>query len=193
VSDAERTSASIDGKDWLDVVARIRRGDRVAFAQLARLVTGSLSGWRAFDFRDDWDDMVQEVVLAVVSAHRDGRLDSDGAVAGFARQTARFKFVDRLRALRRQAPGQDTAGLLEAGEWPWPPPGGGSLSAEQRVALWRALDRLAEQPRRAVVEVYVQGRTYEEAAAQTGIPLGSLKRHLREALALLRDELEQAR
>jgi RNA polymerase sigma-70 factor (ECF subfamily) len=186
-------SASQAENDWLDVVARIRRGDRVAFVSLARFVTGTLSGWRAFDFRDDWDDMVQEVVLAVVGAHREGRLESDGAVAGFVRQTARFKFVDRLRALGREAPGRDAADLLEAGESPWPPSGAPALSPESRLALREAIGRLDERPRAAVVEVYMHGRTYDEAAAVTGIPLGSLKRHLREGLALLREALGEGR
>ena len=187
----QRTGSS-GSQPWLDVVARIRRGDRVAFVTLARFVTGNLSSWRAFDFRDDWDDMVQEVVLAVVEAHREGRLDSDGAVAGFVRQTARFKFVDRIRALQRQAPDRDAGELIEAGDSPWPPSGEGGLSAEHRVAVWEALEQLTEQQRQAVIEVYMRGRTYEEASESTGTPLGSLKRHLREALAALRGVLADA-
>jgi len=35
----------------------------------------------------------------------------------------------------------------------------------------------------------VRGQTYPEAAASTGIPLGSLKRHLRDGLAALRTAL----
>ena len=47
-------------------------------------------------------------------------------------------------------------------------------------------------PVRAVIvrAVYLQGCTYEEAAARTGIPFGSLKRALREGLAALRLHLE---
>jgi hypothetical protein len=41
--------------------------------------------------------------------------------------------------------------------------------------------------------VYVEGNTYSEAAAATGIPLGSLKRHLREGLATLRTGLADFR
>lgn len=172
------------------MVARIRRGDRVAFVSLARLVTGFLSSWRAFDFRDDWDDMVQDVVLAVVEAHRAGRLANDGAVAGFVRQTTRFKFIDRLRALEREAPDHDADELLDRGGTPWPPASGEvGLSTEGRMAVWQALEHLSENQRVAVVEVYLHGRTYAEAAVQTGIPLGSLKRCLREALVILREAL----
>jgi DNA-directed RNA polymerase specialized sigma24 family protein len=40
-----------------------------------------------------------------------------------------------------------------------------------------------------VTAVYVGGMTYEEAARATGIPLGTLKRYLRDGLAQLREEL----
>ena len=189
MSKTSQTGAASGGSEWLDVVSRIRQGDRVAFVSLARFVTGHLSSWRAFDFRDDWDDMVQEVILAVVEAHRTGRLENDGAVAGFVRQTARFKFVDRLRALERQAPDHDAGELIEGGDSPWPPSGGSGLSAEAQVALREALEQLTEKQRVTVIEVYLRGRTYEEAAEQTRIPLGSLKRHLREALAALKEAL----
>lgn len=187
--DAPSKSPSAATPDWHEVVARIRRGDRVAFVTLARFVTGFLSRWRAFDFRDDWDDMVQDVVLAVCEAHREGRLESSGAVAGFLKQTARFKFIDRLRALGREAPDHDATELTESGASPWPPGGGEGLSSEGRVAVWEALDHLPERSRTAVIEVYVRGRTYEEAAEHVQLPLGTLKRALREGLAALRAEL----
>ncbi len=189
MSEPTQTSARGARTDWHAVVGRVRQGDRVAFVTLARFVTGFLSRWRAFDFRDDWDDMVQDVVLAVCEAHRDGRLENAGAVAGFLKQTARFKFVDRLRALERQAPDHDAQELTEQGASPWPPGGEGGLSADHQVALWEALERLPDRAREAVVEVYMRGRTYEEAAEQTRLPLGTLKRALREGLAALRAEL----
>ena len=40
--------------------------------------------------------------------------------------------------------------------------------------------------------MYIEGRTYEEAAEATGIPLGSLKRYLRLGLGQLRLELAGA-
>lgn len=49
--------------------------------------------------------------------------------------------------------------------------------------------RLPERQRTAIEAVYLSGYTQEEAAASTGIPLGSLKRHLREGLASLRAAL----
>lgn len=59
-----------------------------------------------------------------------------------------------------------------------------------RTTIWQAIKALPERERLAVVEVHVSGRTYEEAAEVTGIPLGSLKRALRAGLAMLRESLE---
>jgi RNA polymerase sigma-70 factor, ECF subfamily len=51
------------------------------------------------------------------------------------------------------------------------------------------MSRLSEEQRRAIQAVYLEGRTYEEAAEVTGIPLGSLKRYLRLGLGQLRSQL----
>ena len=63
------------------------------------------------------------------------------------------------------------------------------LGAESREDLRRALARIPDKKRDVVMAVYVGGLTYEEAAQATGIPLGTLKRYLRDGLAQLRIEL----
>jgi DNA-directed RNA polymerase specialized sigma24 family protein len=74
------------------------RGDRAAHLTLARLVTGLLARWRAYDFRDDWADLVQEVLLAVIRAEREGRVEQPAAWVGYVRATTHHKLMDRLRA-----------------------------------------------------------------------------------------------
>lgn len=172
------------------LLARLAAGDRVAFLEIARLVTGCLAQWRAFDFRDDWDDVVQEVVIALIQASRAGRIVHAAALAGYVRQTARFKFIDRLRRRKRQ-PSASAPEPVEA-EPIWPPD---SLDAspELRLSVWRAVEALPEKERVAVVEVFACGKTYEEAARDSAIPLGSLKRYLRTGLARLRSTLGEDR
>jgi len=51
------------------------------------------------------------------------------------------------------------------------------------------LERLSENRRVAVQGVYLEGKTYNGVAEDTGIPLGSLTRYLREGIAQLREEL----
>jgi DNA-directed RNA polymerase specialized sigma24 family protein len=49
---------------------------------------------------------------------------------------------------------------------------------------------LPEEQRRVIQAVYIEGKTYEEAAEATLIPLGSLKRYLRLGLSQLREQLK---
>jgi RNA polymerase sigma-70 factor (ECF subfamily) len=175
-------------EDWAAVLDRLLEGDRLALAQLSRLVNAFLARWNAYDFRDEWDDLIQEVVIATATAWREGRVRERGALVGFVASTARFKFADRLRAHLR---------LREDETLPWEAvmegplePAAPALAPELRRGLLEALARLPDKERRAVTAVHVEGRSYQEAASATGIPLGSLKRHLRDGLARLRVELD---
>jgi len=157
----------------------------MAFLELSRLFTGYLSRWRAFDFRDDWDDVIQDVILATVQASRNGRLDHPQAVSGYIRSATRNKFVDRIRARQRIALDQDAEEAADRVHWP----PNESVSRNERIELWDVVSRLPEKQQEVVVQIYVQGRTYEEASQASGIPLGSLKRYLRQALETLHGQM----
>ena len=174
------------GGDWLAALERLIEGDRLALVELSRLVNGFLARWNAYDFRDEWDDLIQEVLMAAVKALREGKLREPQAIVGYLRTTARFKFVDRLRRHLRcnedeTLPWED---VVEQEE--------GSVEAddpELQQDLRASLERLPEKKRLAVVGVYLEGGTYDEVAERTGIPLGTLKRYLRDGLAQLRGDL----
>ena len=107
---------------------------------------------------------------------------------GYLRTTARFKFIDRLKAQTRTKenetlPWEDVVGADEAQLAD--DPGEGEMSRD----LAQALERLPEKQRLVVLGVHVQGRTYDQVAEDTGIPLGSLKRYLRDGLTQLRGDL----
>jgi len=180
--------------DWLLVVRRVLDGDRAAYARLIRLVTGHLTSWRAYDFRADWDDMVQEVLLSTIEAYRADRITDSGALVAYVRQAARFKFIDRIRVLsRRGRPvelNEQTDAAVQGGSLAWPPTAAGEgRGLELRVAIREAMAGLDPREREAVTWVYLRGHTYEEAAEATGIPLGTLKRALRTALVRLKEVL----
>jgi RNA polymerase sigma-70 factor (ECF subfamily) len=173
--------------DWTAVLQRVVDGDRLALLQTGRLVNSFLVRWNAYDLRDEWEDLIQDVISAAALALRDGRLRDPRAAVGFLKATARFKYLDRLRiqlGLRRGArlPWKEIAEGGEHAHEEW-------LGAEGREDLRRALARIPDKAREAVTAVYVGGLTYDEAALATGIPLGTLKRYLRDGLAQLRHEL----
>jgi RNA polymerase sigma-70 factor (ECF subfamily) len=178
---------SVPERDWTAVLQAIVDGDRLALVQVSRLVNGFLVRWNAYDFRDEWEDLIQEVILVAALALREGRLRERQAVVGFLMSTARFKYLDRLRL---------QIGRRRGERFPWEEilasrgqPPEGWLPVEAREDLRRALARIPDKKREAVLAVYADGLTYEEAAQATGTPLGTLKRYLRDGLAQLRSEL----
>jgi RNA polymerase sigma-70 factor (ECF subfamily) len=186
---AVRTPAQPTGDepiDWYAILAQVDAGNVAAFAQLARLISGYLCRWNAFDFQAEWDDVIQDVSLAAIDAYRRQRFTDRRAVVGYIRSTTRFKFVDRIRASRRVDLSDDLDQVL----------GPAAMDAALRPSgtelhsdLWASIAHLAERHRAAVLSVYAEGRTYEDASEATGIPLGSLKRYLRLGLAELRRTL----
>jgi len=176
-------------EDLGEVMEALLAGDRLAFLRLSRLVTQFLVRLRAYDFRDEWPDLVQEVVTAVALAFRAGKLRDGNALGAFVLAVTRHKLADRLKAELRARGHEQLARELtmaEAGD-PLVPPNPNVL-----LDLRRALDCLPEKTGRALLCVYAEGKTYEEVAAETGIPLGTLKRYLRDGLSDLRRQLGDA-
>lgn len=163
-------------------------GDPAAFLKLSRLVSNLLSRWRAFDFRDDWEDLIQEVLLAVVESHRENRIQERAAVFGYIRTIAHNKFQDRLRLHVRYKEDSRLAWEEVAdkmGEKASP-----SDSSELSLEVRNLLSKLPEGQADILISVYARGCTYEQVAKDTGTPLGTLKRQLRAGLAALRQALE---
>lgn len=174
-------------RDWAAVVDRLIEGDALALLELSRLVNGFLSRLGAYDFRDEWEDVIQEVVLATARALSEGRIERREAVVGYLQSTTRFVFFHRLKRHLRCSedetlPWEEVSEGLDL-------PTGEAASPEIQRDVQQALLRLPDKHREAVVAVHVEGRTYDEASERTGIPLGSLKRYLRDGLAQLRTEL----
>ena len=177
--------ATPDPPDWVAVLERLLAGDRLAFLEFNRLLTGFLAQLRAYDFRDEWDDLRQEVLASVVANARAGRLRDPQALVGYVKIITRNKFVDRLKRHLR---------CHEKEALPWDEETARFLAlepaGEEEHAVWRALAELPETERALVEGVYREGRSYQEMADATSIPLGTLKRRLRETLAALRRRLE---
>lgn len=174
-------------KDWSEIVERLLAGDRLAFLEVNRLVTGCLTQLRAYDFQEEWDDLRQEVVLAVIANARAGRLRDPQAFVGYVRIITRNKVMDRLK---------DRLQHHEKDALPWDDASAAAAvtgpeqdAAIDGASLRAALAELSHDEQRVLDGVYAQGRTYEEVSTQTGIPLGTMKRRLRDALSVLRRRL----
>jgi DNA-directed RNA polymerase specialized sigma24 family protein len=148
-----------EAENWIAVLERLLAGDRAAFLKVNRLLTGILVQLRAYDFRDEWDDLRQEVLLSVVANARAGKLRDPQAFVGYVRIITRNKFIDRLKSQLRyrekeRLPWDDETACLatamKAG------PGDGRPEDVSRD-VWAAVRDLPEEQQRVLHGIYRQG------------------------------------
>ncbi|MFT4542918.1 MAG: RNA polymerase sigma factor (sigma-70 family) [Planctomycetota bacterium] len=134
------------------------------------------------------EDVVQEVFIDVWKSA--GRFDPEkGSEATFIATIARRRVIDRRRRVGR-APMQeliddsttsvDDAGLTQV-----------DLGDEARQAR-EALSELKPEQRRVILMSVVEGLTHPEIASATGIPLGTVKSHIRRGLDQAAQKLRSA-
>ena len=136
------------------------------------------------------EDVVQDVFAQV---WRDaGRYDARrSTVAGWIVMLTRTRAIDRLRARRarpdlsRPVDPAQTAPLVSVERTPET----STIVAEDTRLVRGALARLPEQFRSLIELAYYEGLTHSEIAARTGIPLGTVKTRLRNAMGTLRSAL----
>jgi len=154
---------------------------QVAFLKLNRLISSFLVSFQAWDYRDQWEDLQQTVLMKLVKSFSQGQLRETQAFVVYVRTITRNEFYDFLKA--RGVRGEEEVVEVEDEEPP--------IDKETVLVVRSAFSHLPEEQRRAIQAVYLEGRTYEEAAEATGIPLGSLKRYLRLGLGQLRIQLAE--
>jgi len=179
-------------QEWIRILEQLLAGDRLAFMKINRLITGFLSRLHAYDHREEWEDLRQEVLLAIVASARAGRLRDPAAFVAYVQSTTRNKFVDRLKRAgrtheKKQVPWNEQIEKL-AGT------AAAAISGDGRAReIWFAVADLPDQHQQVLEGIYRQGKTYEEVARDTGIPLGTVKRRLREGLTELRRRFAETR
>ena len=146
------------------------------FGYVLRLVRGD---------RQRAEDVVQETLLRAWR-HPEALDPARGSLRVWLGTVARNIVVDGERARRARPPevGEEALGLLPSGE----------NEIERAMLAWEIMDvlsQLAPHHREVVVEVYYRGRSVAEAAANLGIPSGTVKSRTYYALRQLRLLLEE--
>lgn len=167
-------------QDWGEVLPALVRGDGLAVLKVTRVITSFLIRARAYDLRDSWADLCQEVLLALVSNARNGRLREPDAFVGYVAAITRNKLADWLRRNPRAGASVDER---------TPDPLATLRDDDLLLDLERALEELGERERKVVETIYVEGYSYEEAADRLDLPLGTLKRLQTGALRSVRARL----
>ena len=129
-------------------------------------------------------------MLSIITNVQAGRLRDPQALLAYVRIITRNKVIDRFKQSVSHREKESLPLTLEdsldgALALSIPPTDDGVTD------LWAALGDLPQQ-QQVIHGVYVEGKTYETVSAETGIPLGTMKRRLRDGLAVLRRRLQGA-
>lgn len=177
--------------DWLEVLHALLAGDRVALLKVSSVVTGYLARYRAYEIRDSWDDLVQDVLVALIASGREGRIRDARAFVSYVGTITRNKLFDWHE--RNARPGRpDGEGDPESARHILRAATRDERDPNLLLDLQRCLEALGERQRRVVEAVYVLGHSYDEAAALLDMPLGSLKREQTGGLRSLRECMQAA-
>lgn len=173
------------------ILQRVAKGDAAAVQECLDRFGGLV--WslarRMSPTRTDAEDAVQEIFLDVWrSAPR-----FDPSVAGeatFVAMIARRRMIDRLnRARRRVAP----VAMPEASLADRPPDDPKFEVSEEASVAAEAIERLSEDQQKVLRLSIYQGCTHAQIAEITGMPLGTVKTHIRRGLIRVRELLDQSK
>lgn len=171
---------------WITCIARVRdTRDRDAFAELFRHFAPRVKGFLIRSGSSDTlaEECAQDVMATVWQ--KAGQFDSSRAsVATWIFTIARNRKIDMLRKQRQPEPEELTWG-------PEAEPDQAEVIALQQESarLVAALRRLPDKQRSLVERAYFGNLSHSEIAAETGLPLGTIKSRIRLALDRLRHEM----
>jgi len=163
------------------VVALAMRGDRDAFSELVRRRQSWLRNLLRRLCRDPAlaDDLAQQVFLRAWRSLP--TLRSVAAFGAWLRRLAINTWLAHLRSAPSPMASLDSAEL--------PVPVAVASTAEQ-LDLDRALAQLSREERMCVVLTYNEGMSHAEISLVTGLPLGTVKSHIRRGAQRLRSLLD---
>ena len=183
----ERSVRQADiGSDWAGLLVQVRdRQDRAAFATLFRHFAPRV---KAFLMKSGAPASVAEECAQEVMAtlwQKAHLFDpARASVATWVFTIARNKRIDALRKDRRAEPEE-----LDWGPEPEPDQAEAMETREESDRLGLALASLPEKQRKLIERAYFGDLSHSEIAAETGLPLGTIKSRIRLALDKLRHHM----
>ncbi|WP_245161032.1 sigma-70 family RNA polymerase sigma factor [Blastococcus sp. CT_GayMR16] len=173
-----------------EIAQRFAAGDESALALAYQRWAGQVHGMavRAFGPGPDAEDVTQQTFVSAWTGRAGYRPDK-GPLPAWLVGVCRHKISDtwaRRDKQRREA--EAAASQLQAG--PSPVTAGVDTAVADRMLVLDELDLLG-QPQRGIIELaFFEDLTHAQIAARTGIPLGTVKSHIRRTLERLRSRLE---
>lgn len=178
--------------DLSQLIAGVLDGDERALESLYDATVGKLYALASAILKSVED--AEEVVCmtyAYAWANASRYDAARGTVLGWLLMLCRSRALDRLRQRQSNLLSVDMAGLENVAAEGDRPDDILSLM-QQRSGVYSALSALTPERRQLVALAFLQGLSHQEIAEATGMALGTVKSHLRRALAQLRSQLESA-
>ena len=173
-----------------DCLVAICEQDQKALARFYDLTVSRVYGVALRIVRND--DLAEEVVSDVyMQVWRDAARydDSRGRVLGWVLIIARSRALDLLRRQDEAFSHPDPYDLVAEPETGQRGPQDLLEATQSNTALHAAMEQLTPLQRQLLSLAFFRGLTHSEIVEHSGIPLGSVKTHIRRALSVLRDVL----
>lgn len=173
-------------QDWAALLLRVRDdADRGAFALLFRHFAPRIKAFLRKSGANEplAEECAQEVMATIW--HKAHMFDPKRAsVATWVFTIARNRRIDALRKSRRPEPEE-----LPWGPEPEPDQADAMVLQQESRRLGEALAQLPEKQRSLIERAYFGDLSHSEIAAETGLPLGTIKSRIRLALERLRHQM----
>ncbi|PWC04670.1 RNA polymerase subunit sigma-24 [Mycetocola zhujimingii] len=182
----ERSHTDVTDPTDADIAARFSAGDERAladaYARFSRVVY-SLAR-RVLGIDADAEDVTQQVFIAAWRG-RETFDEAKGPLGAWLVGITRRRIADALEARSRvrriEESWAEAAGISAQPE---------VVDVAERLMIADELERLDPVPRRVMALAFYGDLTHSEIAETTGIPLGTVKSHIRRSLGKLRTRLE---
>jgi RNA polymerase sigma-70 factor (ECF subfamily) len=163
----------------------VARGDAAAFDVVYEQIASSVFGVVKRVIRDpaQSEEVTQDVLLDIwqdASKFDAGR----GSALAWVMMLAHRRAVDRVRSVQKEA---ERERRVATADIPYDEVAEAVESSLERERVWRCLGSLTELQRESVTLAYYGGYTYGQVAALLGVPTGTVKTRMRDALIRLRD------
>lgn len=175
------------------LIERVAVGQQAALSELYELTVAKLFGLARLIVRNsaDAEEVVCDTYAQIWESAR--RFESGrGSALGWMLTICRSRALDLLRQRRSRARTADGFEReTELGDTMDEAAPDALLQAlQQGTSVQRALAALTPIRRRLVSLAFLQGLSHQEIVEETGLPLGTVKSHIRRALTMLREELK---